>query len=95
MMEIRHIETEKGGEFVVEESGDRSAELGYTNAGAGKIIIDHTYVEKELRGEGIGRDLVAAGVEFAREKNLKIIPLCPFAKAVIERESEFQDVLAD
>jgi uncharacterized protein len=57
-MEIRHTETEKGGEFVIEENGDRAAEMGYTNAGAGKIIIDHTFVERDLRGGGVGGDLV-------------------------------------
>jgi uncharacterized protein len=95
IMQIKHSETENGGEFVIEQDGDRAAEMGYTNAGAGKIIIDHTFVEKDLRGEGIGGDLIKAGVEFARDKNLKVIALCPFAKAVIERTLEFQDVLAD
>ena len=94
-MEIKHIETGKGGEFVVEENGNRSAEMAYTNAGEKLIIIDHTFVESHLRGEGIAKDLVAEGIKFARENNLKIVPLCPFAKATIERTPEFQDVLAD
>ncbi len=94
-MEIKHIQNAKGGEFVVEENGNRSAEMGYTNAGEDKIIIDHTFVESHLRGSGIAKDLVAAGVKFARENNLKVMPLCPYAKAVIEKTPEFQDVLAD
>lgn len=94
-MEIKHIETGKGGEFVVEENGNRSAEMTYTNAGEKLISIDHTFVESNLRGEGIAKDLVAEGVKFARENNLKIVPLCPFAKAIIEKTPEFQDVLAD
>lgn len=92
-MQIKHIESGKGGEFVVEENGNRAAEMAYTNAGAGRIIIDHTFVESHLRGSGLAKDLVEAGVRFAREKNLKVIPLCPFAKATIERTPEFQDVL--
>jgi len=95
MMEIEHIENEKGGEFVIEENGNRSAEMGYTNAGESKIIIDHTFVENHLRGEGIGKDLVEAGVKFARENNLKVMPVCPYAKAIIDKTPGFQDVLAD
>ncbi|MBE2274618.1 MAG: N-acetyltransferase, partial [Flavobacteriales bacterium] len=38
--------------------------------------------------------LVKAGVEYAREKNVKVIPLCPFAKKVIAKIPEFQDVLS-
>lgn len=94
MMEIKHIETGKGGEFVIEENGNRAAEMAYTNAGENLIIIDHTFVESHLRGEGIAKDLVAEGVKFARQNNLKVIPLCPFAKATIERTPEFQDILS-
>lgn len=93
MFMIELIENSKGGEFVVHESGNRMAEMGYTNAGEDKIIIDHTFVDTAFRGEHLGRDLVKAGVEFAREKDLKIIPLCPFAMAEFERHPEYSDVL--
>ncbi len=94
-MEIKHIETGKGGEFVIEENDNRLAEMTYTNTGESAISIDHTFVESHLRGEGIAKDLVAEGVKFARENNLKVVPLCPFVKATIDRMPEFQDVLAD
>ena len=69
--------------------------MTYSKAGESKIIIDHTEVDALLKGEGIGKDLVKAGVDFARQNNLKIIPLCPFAKAEFEKHAEFADVLAD
>lgn len=94
-MEIKHNKHERGGEFVIEESGNRHAELAYTNAGEGKVLFDHTFVEKEFRREGIGKDLVAEAVSFARENNLKVVPLCPFVKKTIDETPEFQDVLAD
>jgi predicted GNAT family acetyltransferase len=46
-----------------------------------------------LRGTDAGKKLVKAGVEFAREHNLTVLPLCPFAKAIINKTPEFQDVL--
>jgi uncharacterized protein len=95
MMEIKHNATERGGEFVIEENGNRAAEMTYTKAGENKISIDHTFVEHDFRGEGIAKDLVAEGVKFARENNLKIIPLCPYAKAAINKTPEYKDVLAD
>jgi predicted GNAT family acetyltransferase len=36
---------------------------------------------------------VRQGVEDARRDGIVIIPLCPFAKAQIERHPEWQDVL--
>jgi predicted GNAT family acetyltransferase len=37
---------------------------------------------------------VKAGVEYARANNLKIRPVCPYAKKVIDATAEFHDVLA-
>jgi predicted GNAT family acetyltransferase len=92
MMKIELIENPRGGEFVIQENGNRRAEMSYTNAGDDKIIIAHTFVEENFRGGSIGKDLVKAGVDFARERNLKIVPLCPFAKAEFEKNSDYADV---
>ena len=94
IMIIEHIKNPQGGEFVIQENGNRMAEMDYTNAGESKIIIAHTFVEDSFRGEHIGKDLVAEGIKFARENNLKIIPLCPFAKAEFDKNPDYSDVLA-
>lgn len=92
-MEIQHETTETKGAFFIEKDGDRIAEMTYSKAGETKIIIDHTEVRGEGRGKGYGKQLVKEGVEFARKNDLKIMPLCPFAKAIIQKTPEFQDVL--
>ncbi len=92
-MEIQHLSTESKGEFFIEKDGKRIAEMTYSKAGETMIIIDHTEVSDAGRGEGFGKKLVKTGVEFARENDLKIMPLCPFAKAIIQKTPEFQDVL--
>ena len=58
-----------------------------------KFIIDHTGVEAAFGGKGFGKKLVLKAVEFAREKGLKILPLCPFAKKVFNTTDELNDVL--
>ncbi len=93
-MEINREESEGKGKFFIEESGKQIALMTYKKAGADKIVIDHTEVDESLQGEGIGNDLVEAGVKFARENNLKIVATCPFAKKVIDETPEFQDVLS-
>lgn len=92
-MEIQHRSTDSKGEFFIEKDGDRIAEMTYSKAGKDKIIIDHTQVFDEGRGKGYGKKLVKHGVEFARENDLKIIPLCPFAKAIITKDDNLKDVL--
>ena len=57
------------------------------------MIIEHTEVDDSLAGKGVGKQLVSTAVDFARTNNIKIIPLCPFAKSVFDRVKEWQDVL--
>lgn len=93
-MEIQHLETDRKGKFFVEKEGSLVAEMTYTYAGPKKIIIDHTEVDESLKGQGVGYKLVEAAVDFLRANELKVIPLCPFAKAVFEkRKEDYLDVL--
>lgn len=69
------------------------AEMTYSRAGERLIIIDHTEVPAALRGRKVGERLVRQAVEDARREGVSIIPLCPFAKAQIDRHPEWQDVL--
>jgi predicted GNAT family acetyltransferase len=69
------------------------AEMTYSRAGDGLIIIDHTEVPAALRGRKVGERLVRQAIEDARREGIAILPLCPFAKAQIGRHPEWQDVL--
>ena len=89
---IEHEQTGHRGAFFVEEDGRRLAELSYTVAGS-KVILDHTDVDDSLRGTGTGRKLVAAAVDWAREEEVRLLPLCPFARSVFDKTPEFGDVL--
>lgn len=93
-MKIQRNEDGNQGEFYIEENGKQIALMTYKKSGADKIIIDHTEVDESLQGKGVGKDIVEAGVKYARENDLKIVPTCPFAKKVIDENFEFQEVLA-
>lgn len=92
-MKVQQEDTFTKGAFYIEEDNTRLAEMTYVWAGD-KIIIDHTEVSEKLKGQGAGRQLVAAAVNFARERNIKILPLCPFAKSVMDKTREYDDVRA-
>ena len=93
MLEIKHKDDGKKGEFYIGEEGHHLAEMAYTWAGDSMFIIDHTIVEDELRGQNVGRQLLDQAVELARSKNVKIIPLCPFSKSVFDKDQSIHDVL--
>lgn len=92
-MEIRHDEHDKKGSFLIEENGEQLGRLDYKSS-PGRITIYHTEIDKSLRGEGLGQDLVGSAVKFARENSLRIVATCPYAKKLIEETPEFRDVLA-
>ena len=93
MLEIKQINRETKGEFVATLDGQKAGLMTYSWAGDEKIIIDHTEVQQAFNGKGVGKELVYKAVEFAREKNLKILPLCPFAAAMFKKNEEIRDVL--
>ncbi|NVK26972.1 MAG: N-acetyltransferase [Flavobacteriia bacterium] len=93
MAEIKEEHHEKGGRWYVEEAGKTIAEMTYINSGNTRFIIDHTEVDESLRGQGVGYDMVSKAVERARKFKLKILPLCPFAKSVFDKKTEYADVL--
>ena len=84
--------TTKGSAFI-SDGQEIKAEMTYSKAGSRLIIIDHTAVNSELRGQNIGRQLLDKIVGYARANELKILPLCPFAKSVFEKDMTINDVL--
>jgi len=86
------IEDEKGA-FYIDINGKQEAKMTFVFAGDDKIIIDHTEVNPGNEGKGFGKKMLTKAVEYAREKGVKIIPLCPFAKSVFDKVPEFRDVL--
>ena len=93
-MEIKQTKNEKGGIFeAFDENGKRAGEMTYVNSEKATFIIDHTEVFPGNEGKGVGKQLVMAGVNYARENDFKIIPLCPFAKSLFEKIESIRDVL--
>lgn len=94
MAEIKREDNGKKGRFIIYENNEVAGEMTYTWAGKTKFIIDHTGVEENFKGKGFAKQLVMEAVDFARDNNVKIIPLCPYAKSRFEKDKNIRDVLA-
>ncbi|GAB3807974.1 GNAT family N-acetyltransferase [Virgibacillus kimchii] len=81
--------------YVGEEEENPLAEITFDTSEENNIVIDHTYVSSELRGQGMAGKLVDKAVKHAREKDKKIVALCPYAKSKIEKTPEHKDILVD
>lgn len=65
--------------YVNDAEGNQVAEIVFVPTGEHLSIIEHTDVDPSLKGQGVGKQLVAKVVEKMRAENRKVIPLCPFA----------------
>lgn len=91
-MQIEHLEKGIKGMWYVGDAEAPLAAMVYRKDARNNIIIEHTEVNEELRGKNIGYQLVHTAVEYARAKQVKILPLCTFAKSVFDKKPEFADV---
>ncbi|GAB4091581.1 GNAT family N-acetyltransferase [Flaviaesturariibacter terrae] len=94
-MTIQHQQNEQHGNFFILADGELIADMTYIRHDPHSIIINHTQVDEEMQGQDIGFRLVQAAVDYARQHQLKIVPVCVFAAAVFEKKPEFRDVLQE
>lgn len=57
------------------------------------IDFNHTFVPREVRGNGIAAQLVEEGLKYAEGNNFKVIPSCSYVKIYIDRNDKFKSLL--
>jgi predicted GNAT family acetyltransferase len=80
------------GAFVIEDGVNRLAEMAVA-IDKGNLVVFHTQVSDELRGQGVASKLVENMVDYARKNQLKVVALCPYVHAQFKRHAEkYSDV---
>lgn len=49
------------------------------------VVFTHTKVPEQSRGRGVGEALAKAGLDWAHEQGLTVVPECPFIAAYMSR----------
>ena len=62
--------------------------------GPGRVVFTHTGVPPAYRGQGLAAQLVEAGLRWAREAGLKVVPACSYVQLYIQRHPEWQNLVA-
>ncbi len=81
--------------FIGENEENAIAKVTYKDKDSSTIIVDHTYVSEELRGQGIAGKLYNTIIDYARQENKKIVPECSYIKTKMEHNKSDQDLLAE
>ena len=58
-----------------------------------RIVFIHTLVPNAESNRGFGSALAEAGLAYARQHGLRVVPQCPFFAAYIARHPEHQDLV--
>jgi predicted GNAT family acetyltransferase len=83
---IEREELNGANEFVLRVNGERLGFLDYTRPEVGVMRIEYVEVSPQLRGTGLGKQLVEKAVAFAKDNSLRVVPICSYARAVIQRD---------
>ena len=93
-MEIIKEEGDTKGRLVAMQDDQELGEMTYSLANDGKLwIVDHTGVHEGHEVKGVGKALFFDLVKRLREEDKKVMPLCPFARAMFEKNKDTWDVL--
>lgn len=57
------------------------------------MVFSHTEVPPALEGQGIAAKMAKFALDYARDQQLRILPLCPYIKAYIERHPEYKPLI--
>jgi len=62
--------------YMNDENGKMIAEVTFPNLDDNTIVIDHTFVDDSLRGQGIAAKLMLEVIDYAKSTNKKIKATC-------------------
>ncbi|MBK9925911.1 MAG: N-acetyltransferase [Anaerolineales bacterium] len=87
-IQIVHNPGEKCFETVID---GKLSKLDYIQDGK-NFVITHVGVHPDLRGGGVAGKIVQAGLEYARENSLRVVPMCSYAAAYIRKHPEYAEL---
>ena len=82
MMEVKLLEDQN--KFIAQKDGKVLGEITFEQRG-GTIDFNHTFVDPEARGLGVGQLLVEAGAKYAQEHGQKVAASCWYAKKIFDK----------
>ena len=93
-MEYINDRSGNGGVLLLNKDEEEVGRLTYTIfPEENKLIISFVLVHAQFEGRGMGKYLVEEAIKFARENNWNIYPHCSYARSVMNRMEDVEDIL--
>ena len=93
-MEYINDRSGNGGVLLLNKDEEEVGRLTYTIfPEENKLIISFVLVHAQFEGRGMGTYLVEEAIKFARENNWNVYPHCSYARSVMNRMKDVEDIL--
>jgi len=83
---------EKDRIYLENENGECIAEVTFPEVSNKKVNVNHTYVDRSLRGQGVADKLMTALAKDLRKNNIKATATCSYAVDWFEKHPDYEDV---
>ncbi|AZI33266.1 GNAT family N-acetyltransferase [Kaistella carnis] len=95
-MKYENNRSGNGGVLTLNKEDEEVGRLTYTIfPDENKLVISYVLVHSKFEGKGMGKYLVEEGIKFARENNWKVYPHCSYARSVMHRMKDADDILLE
>jgi predicted GNAT family acetyltransferase len=75
--------------------GDELAGFTQYRLRPGLIAFIHTEIDDRFEGQGLGSQLIRFALDDARDRELAVLPFCPFVNGYIKRHREYVDLVPE
>ncbi|WP_312324312.1 GNAT family N-acetyltransferase [Soonwooa sp.] len=83
-----------GGFMTMHNDSEEVGRLTYTIIPEdNRYVISFVNIYPKFEGQGLGKLIVKEAIDFARDNNWKVYPHCSYARTVMSRMDDVQDIL--
>ena len=83
-----------GGFMTMHNDSEEVGRLTYTIIPEdNRYVISFVNIYPKFEGQGLGKLIVKEAIDFARDKHWKVYPHCSYARTVMSRMDDVQDIL--
>ena len=87
MEPILKLDDKRQGGFYIMDGEEQLGEMAIGISDK-TLTVFHTEVSPEAEGKGLAKKMLEAMVAYAREQQIKVVPLCPFVHAQFKRNPD-------
>ena len=80
--------------YEVRADGDLAGSTVYRER-PGLIVFVHTEIDQRFEGQGLASQLIRTALEDAKDRELQVLPFCPFVNGYIDRHREYVGLVPD